>query len=361
MSGQDDDSEKSFEPTPRKLEEARRKGEIAKSADFSVAAGYAGMFFTLSVLGVAAVAHTGEALTVLLDQAHNIAPLVFEGHPATVFGGILKNLLWSLSPLFVLPATAVLLSLFAQRAILFTPSKLAMKPNRISLVQNARNKFGRGGLFEFAKGFAKLLIYSICLGFFLRANLDKMASTVLADPAMAAAMLAELLISLLLVVTLVASVLGVIDYLWQRQEHIRKNMMTRKEMMDESKEAEGDPYIKQSRRQKAQAIASNQMLADVPSADVVIVNPTHYAVALKWSRKPGEAPICVAKGTDEIARRIRDAAQAAAVPIRSDPPTARALFATVDIGQEIPGELYRPVATAIRFAEAMRMKMRSQL
>ena len=100
------------------------------------------------------------------------------------------------------------------------------------------------------------------------------------------------------------------------------------------------------------------MMSDVPGADVVIVNPTHYAVALKWDRLTGEAPVCVAKGVDEVARKIREVAEDAGVPIHSDPPTARALYATTEIGNQITPDHYRPVAAAIRFSETMRRKMR---
>jgi flagellar biosynthesis protein FlhB len=134
--------------------------------------------------------------------------------------------------------------------------------------------------------------------------------------------------------------------------------MSRKELMDETKDAEGDPHMKQQRRQKGQELAMNQMMADVPEADVVLVNPTHYAVALKWSRMPGAAPVCVAKGIDEMALAIRKKAIEAGVPVHSDPPTARALFASVAIGQEIPEKTYRAVAAAIRFAEEIRQKAR---
>jgi flagellar biosynthetic protein FlhB len=134
--------------------------------------------------------------------------------------------------------------------------------------------------------------------------------------------------------------------------------MSRKELMDETKDSEGDPVMKQQRRQRAYDIATNRMMADVPKADVVIVNPRHYAVALRWDRTAGGAPVCVAKGVDEVALRIRTVAMEAGVPIRQDPPTARALHASVEIGAEIRPEHYRPVAAAIRFAEAVRKRAR---
>ena len=134
--------------------------------------------------------------------------------------------------------------------------------------------------------------------------------------------------------------------------------MSFQEMRDEARESEGDPHLKQERRRRANDIASNRMLLDVPKADVVIVNPTHYAVALHWSRKKGEAPVCVAKGADEIAARIRELAAEHGVPLHRDPATARALFAMTEIGSEIAPEHYKAVAAAVRFAETMRRKVK---
>jgi flagellar biosynthetic protein FlhB len=153
-------------------------------------------------------------------------------------------------------------------------------------------------------------------------------------------------------------VIGAIDYFWQYFEHIRTNRMSHKELTDEMKESEGDPYMKNERRRRGIDIALNRMIADVAKADVVVVNPTHYAVALKWARDQGSAPICVAKGVDEIAARIRAAAAEAGVPVHRDPPTARAIHATVELGAEIRPEHYRAVAAAIRFAERMRERAR---
>ena len=164
----------------------------------------------------------------------------------------------------------------------------------------------------------------------------------------------------LFIVVLIAMVIGAIDAFWQRAEHHRKNRMTLKELRDEMKEVEGDPHVNAQRRMKAQELALNRMMQDVPGADVVIVNPTHYAVALKWSRASPGAPVCVAKGTDLVAARIREVAGEAGVPIHSDPPTARAVHAVVGIGEEIRADHYAAVAVAIRFAEDMRRKARAR-
>lgn len=358
MSGQDDDTDKSFEPTPRKLEEARKKGEIAKSTDLFVAAAYAGLILAALGVGSHAFSSLGNAFVAIIDRADVLASLMFEGGPSAPTGTIIAAIAPHLAAWFAVPAIAVILMIIAQKAFIVTPSKLVMKVSRISPISNAKNKYGRAGLFEFGKSFVKLTVYSIALGVFLTARLPEILGAAQLSPGMAIAKMLSMTVAFLFVVLGIAIAIGTVDYIFQHAEHLRKNRMSFKEMQDESKEVEGDPYLKQERRQRAQKIANNQMLSDVPQADVVIVNPTHFAVALKWSKLPGEAPECVAKGQDEIALRIREIATEANVPIHSDPPTARALFATVEIGQQIQSEHYRAVAAAIRFAEAIRMKAR---
>jgi flagellar biosynthetic protein FlhB len=262
----------------------------------------------------------------------------------------------SLLPIFALPAVAVTIVLFATRGIVFAPSKVSPKLSKISVISNAKQKFGRNGLFQFLLSFVKLNIYSACLVIFLYMRLEEMVAALQTEPRTIVALLLDICLDFLLVVVVVSACIGGLDALWQHFEHLRKNMMSRKEIMDETKNSEGDPYMKQERRQRAQTIASAQMAAEVAKADVIIVNPTHVSVALRWDRLPGQAPICVAKGTDDAALRIRTIATEHKVPIHRDPPTARALHATTDIGDQISPEHYKAVAAAIRFAEAMRQK-----
>ncbi|ANP37288.1 MULTISPECIES: flagellar type III secretion system protein FlhB [Rhodobacterales] len=356
MSGGDDDSDKSFEPTAQKLQKAREKGEVAKSTDLSVAAAYLGLVVALYVSGSGMVEGFGTVLISLLDQPDRLAQQMFTGAASAPVGGILMALVIPILPIFILPFGAVLLSILAQRALVFAPSKLEPKMSKISIISNAKNKFGRAGLFEFLKSFVKLVLYSICLGVYLSYRLPEMIASSGTGAFSVVAMLAQLGMEFLIIALLLALPVGVVDAVFQHAEHIRKNMMSRQEIQDEVKDSEGDPHVKGQRRQKGQQIAMGQMMADVPKADVVIVNPTHYAVALQWSREKGSAPKCVAKGVDEVAAAIRRVANEHAVPIHSDPPTARALHATIEIGEEIMEEHYAPVAAAIRFAEAMRQR-----
>lgn len=359
MSARDDEAEKSFDASPQKLKHAREKGDIPRSSDLFTASGYFGLIVACSAAGAWTVETIGTALTVLLDQPHNLAAVFFSGTASAPVGGLLQELALGTIAVFGLPLLFVLGMVAVQRAFLFTPSKLQPKLSRISLLSNVKNKFGRNGLFEFAKSALKLFIFSGVLGVFLLARIDDVLATMHSDPGLIARHMIELSVEFFIVIFCVALIIGAVDWTWQYAEHLRQNRMTRQELLDETKDAEGDPHLKNERRQRGQSIASNRMLSDVRTADVVIVNPTHFAVALKWSRAPGSAPTCVAKGVDETAAAIKAAAVEAGVPIHSDPPTARALHATIEIGDQIREEHFQPVALAIRFAENMRRRAKA--
>ena len=358
MSGSEDDSaEKEHDPSQKRLDDARAKGEVARSADLVTACGYGGLLLGSIALGSQSLQTLGAVGSVFLDQADRLAPLFAHGDAAS-FLGLMSSILWALIPFFVLPGLASLAYLVVSKTLIFTPEKLAPKLSRISPIATAKQKFGRTGLFEFAKSFVKLVIISAVLILYLGHRSDDVIGTLYLAPAISTVLLLQLLIEFLLIILVIATVTGTLDYMWQRAQHLRQNRMSRKDLIDESRDQDGDPHMKAQRRQRGYDIATNQMLADVAKADVILVNPTHYAVALKWNRAARRAPVCLAKGTDEIAARIREKAAEAGVPIHSDPPTARALHASIEIGQEIRPEHYRAVAASIRFAESMRKRAR---
>ncbi|QFQ87818.1 flagellar type III secretion system protein FlhB [Paracoccus kondratievae] len=351
-----DSGDKQFEPTESKLRKARQEGDVPRSTELQSALMYLGLWFALvfaatwavpAWIGIAARGLGAEPFPDVRGQAATDLARAIAGQAglATLAGiGIM--------------AVPILLGLVVQRSIVLTPKKLLPDFKRINPIKNAAQKFGKKGLVAFVIALGKALLVGVG-GWFLYASL---LNALVSAGAMADLQWVEGLGVILRRAVLLAIGIGVvfagIDLIWKRLEYLKRHRMSRKEMQDEHKENEGDPHLKAARRQKGVDIVLSTMLADTEKADVIIVNPTHYAVALEWKRGSGRAPVCLAKGVDEVAARIRERAREHQIPIWSDPPCARAIHATVEIGQEIKPEHFAPVAAAIRFAEAMRKKVR---
>jgi len=355
MADGEDSGEKIHDPTPKRLADARERGEVPQSPDLVTAATYGGFLLACVLSGPAAVKDLGQAGAVLLGQADRLSSVMTAGSAAPLMG-LMITAGKAAGPFFLLPAAAAVLALLAQNSLTFAPGKLAPRLSRLNPFAALAHKFSRDGLFEFGKSAAKLCVVSAVLGVFLATRLPEILPAADLDPALSTRLLLDLSVTFLCLVALIAAVIGAGDLLWQRHRFLQRNRMSRQEMMDEFKLSEGDPHTKAQRRQRGEEIAANRMLLDVPRSNVIVVNPQHYAVALRWERGKDAAPVCVAKGVDAVAARIRASAAEAGVPIHRDPPTARALYATIGIGQEIHPEHYRAVAAAIRFAEAMRQK-----
>lgn len=351
----EDDQDKDHAPSQKKLDDARQKGDVARSADLTSAVAMAGLLLAALIAGKASLEAFGNGAMAYLDGISSVKGAARAGAAAEIWGWAVAMTLPFL-PFLALPGLAAALCLVAQRAVTFSGEKLAPRLSRIDPLANARQKFGREGMFEFAKSAAKLVITAVLLGWFVATRLPRIMQTVWMPAILTSAEIMRILVEFMAMAAAVSLVMGGADFIWQYFEHIRRNRMSHQELREEFKDSEGDPQVKSQRRRRAIEIASNRMLLDVPTADVVIVNPTHFAVALKWNRNSGLAPVCVAKGVDELAARIREAALAAGVPIHSDPPTARALHATTEIGQEVGRQHFAPVAAAIRYAERMRKK-----
>ncbi len=360
MSEEEKGGEKAYEATQQRLDDARKKGDTPNSKDLAALAAYIGLLLALLVAGSGAATSTGEAMASLFANADRLAPHVLAMGGAGTSLHFSIDAVGGLGPLFILPFLLVLLVILAQRSMVFAFDKITLKLSRISPIAGAKQKFGLSGLFEFLKASAKLILISIVLGVYLMAEIDTIVGAARAAPLIAPSQMAEVAFGLLIQITIVVAIIAAVDFFWQRFDHARKLRMTYQEVKEEHKQSEGDPQTKAQRQRRAQEIASNQMLHDVPKADVVIVNPTHYAVALRWARGDAGAPVLVAKGVDGIALRIRQVAEESGVPIHSDPPTARAIEATVEIGNEIEPDHYHAVAAAIRFAEAMRRKAKER-
>jgi len=353
-----DDEEKEYEPSQKKLDDARKKGDIARSQDLNTAASYFGLLVGFSVVGLTGIQSLGGGLSYFLQDAAQMAEDSLRKEGASAIVHPFRQLISPLILLLAIPMITALLCILAQRSLVFAPNKVAPKLSKISLISNAKQKFGRSGLFEFAKSFAKLLLFSIVLLGFVILQIEDIVSLVYFTPSDVIAQLANYIDLLLIFVLVITLCVGALDFFFQQAENRRKNRMSHRDLKEEMRQSDGDPTMKQQRWQRGQAIAMNQMMADVPKADVVLVNPTHFAVALQWDRKSSAAPKCVAKGVDVVALRIKTVALEANVPIYRDPPTTRMLHANLEIGDEILPLHYKAVAAAIRYADKIRSKAR---
>lgn len=350
--------DRQYAPTQQKIRRSRKQGEVVYSSEITTAATYGAFYAAIAVAGGWMASSVGGLLKTFLSHPRDIGSALLSPATTQLAPTIAGRLFVSAAPIFGALALAAICSLVAQRAVVFAPNKLLPKFNRLSIVNNAKQKYGPSGIFEFLKSVSKLGAVIAILVFALKdrfLNLPELAGLPAQSFAMVVFREAIYFIGL---ITAAAVIIAAVDFPWRRYQHEKRLRMTFEEVKRESKENEGDPAMKGARRERGNAIARNRMLADVPKSSVVIVNPTHYAVALQWERDKGGAPICLAKGVDEIAARIREAAANAGVPIRRDPPTARSIYSMVEVGEEIRREHYAAVAAAIHYAQEIQRKAR---
>jgi flagellar biosynthetic protein FlhB len=259
-------------------------------------------------------------------------------------------------PLVVLAAFGVAANLVQHRPLL-SLDPITPKLNKISPISGAQRLFSRDALVNFAKGLVKLSIVGAVTAAVIWPERDRLETMITADPAELLVMFQQLGLKIFGAVLAVVTVIALVDYVYQRNRWWNRLKMTVQEVRDEYKQMEGDPTIKGRIRSIRNERSRKRMMANVPKATVVITNPTHYAVALKYD-KTMPAPLCLAKGADDVALRIREMAREHDVPIIENPPLARALFASVEVDETIPEEHFKAVAQVIGFV--MRLKDRSK-
>lgn len=357
----DDQSEdKQFDATEQKLRKAREKGDFPRSPEVNSALAYFGALASGAVtLGWLVPGWLGTASRMWNEIGMSSSTLDAGAKGGGEFDAALR--VWGAAGLFSLvaiaiPALIILVGLIVQRGIVFVPSKLAFDLSRINPFKNAGQKFGKSGLVTFVISTSKAIAVGIGGWMLFESMLPELTGSRSSTGWLGG--LGAILTRVLVLALAVSVIFAIADLGWKHFDFRRRNKMSMKEMKDEMKDSEGDPHMKSARRQKSMEIVMSSMLADVEKADVIIVNPTHYAVALEWKRGSGKAPVCVAKGVDAVALRIRERAREHSVPIWPDPPSARAIHATVQIGAEIEPTHFAAVAAAIRFSETMRAKAR---
>ena len=343
--------DKSFDATPEKIRRARQKGNVPNSPELLAFCAMLGVGLGFSLCREAGITVTEVLAGFLLHP---------EDASAQLLGGAGNADPVALSPLrlvavIVAPgAVLVLLALFVQRALVFAPSKVKPDIKRINPIEGIKKKYGPAGMGEFLKSAAKILLTAIIGAFYIWTRRDVYVASLYRHAMELPQMLLQELVIVVAIAAGIALLVSLIDVPSRYFSHAKQLRMSRQEVKDETKEMEGDPHQKQVRQRRARDLSAHQMLRDTAHADVVIVNPTHFAVALKWERSETSVPICVAKGVDEMAMSIIKCARAAGVPLREDPPCARALHASLNVGDPIEPLHFAAVAAAIRFADNAR-------
>ena len=342
-----DSGSKTEDASPRKLEEAHRRGEVPKSHDVVSFASLAGASGVVMITG-GALAH---------DMIDRLRPFVAhpDGFNLSNGGGVtvLRLALMAAAPsmVAVLGATAFAGAAgnLVQHGFLLSTGPLAINPSRISPLQGFKRMFGVDGLVNFLKSLLKIGVVGTIAWFILAPHTREFELLPSLDPMAMLPLAAGLLRDLFFAVLAFLALVGGFDWFWQRYRFMQRMKMTKEELKEDFKQSEGDPRIKARIRQLRQERARRRMMQSVPKATVVVMNPTHYAVALRYEAGETPAPICVAKGLDTLALRIREVAEANHVPVIEDPPLARALYATVEIDDVIPRQHYDAVARIIGF------------
>jgi flagellar biosynthetic protein FlhB len=347
MADENEAASKTEEATPRRLEEARNKGEVAKSVDLAQAATMAGAFGVMAILGGWLARNLAVQLTPFLAHPET---MTVEGQ-----GGveIARYAIMAAAPaLAAVLGGAVLFGVAGhvlQTGLLFTPSKLSPDLSKLNPMQGFRRLFGIDNLMSFLRSALKVILTGAVAWWVLSPHAQELASLATMEPAAILAFGAKLCRDLGFAVLVLLGAGAGLDFLWQRQRFAARMRMTKEELKEDFKQSEGDPHIKARQRQIRNERARRRMIQAVPTATVVLMNPTHYAVALRYEAGETPAPECVAKGVDELALRIRQVAEEAGVPVVEDAPLARALYATVEVDEVIPREHYQAVAKVIGF------------
>ncbi len=342
-----DQHQRTEEPTPKRLEDALKKGDAPKSQEIvaTIMIGAAGFALAMSV-GPAATSLTAAGAA-FLDHPHQFA--VDGDSLQRLFLAVSTKTGIALAGLALLFVAAALLANIGQALPVIAPDKIKPKLERLSLAEGAKRLFGTVALVNFAKGVGKIVIIGAILVFSLWPDRDRLVGLPNAEAGVILEIAAREVVKLISTAVAAMAVIAALDYAWSRHEWKKRLRMTKEEVRREMRESEGDPQIKGRQRQQREARARRRMMAAVKDATVLIMNPTHYAVALKYDASANAAPLCVAKGLDDLALRLRARAEESHVPVIENPPLARALYAAVEIDEEIPVDHYEAVAKVIGF------------
>jgi flagellar biosynthetic protein FlhB len=347
----DDDSEKTHDPTQKKLDDAHERGDVAKSQEVNTWFLLAGATLVLSTFN----GSVGGGLQTPLKNLLQNSWMIRTDGPGLLM--LAKSLCVSILSTMGMPILFLVIAALAgnliQHRLVFSTEGLVPKFSKLSPMEGAKRLFGKQAFANFLKGLFKLVLLGAVMCAVLWPERFRLDALIHIDPSAILGITTSLTLQLMGSVVAMLAFVAIADFFFQYRTWYEKLKMSLQEVKEEYKQSEGDPHIKGKIKQLRQQNMKKRMMAAVPKASVIITNPTHYAVALSYERGM-TAPICVAKGVDNIALKIREVAGKHDIPIVENVPLARALYATVEIDEEIPGEHYHAVAEVIGYVMGLK-------
>ncbi|HEX4027562.1 MAG TPA: flagellar biosynthesis protein FlhB [Rhizomicrobium sp.] len=355
MADDQDKSQQTEEPTAKRLEQAREQGDVVKSPEVTAFILLGGGTLAIAMFGKYTAVGLARTLTTFLEQPDAMS--VDGAGLSAMMRLLVPQIAMTLMPFFAVVIAAGIAGHVLQARPGFSPDKIVPDFSKVSPLAGFKRLFGVEGLMNLLKGLLKMAVVGVAIWTQLwpergglESILDQSTVAVMGD-------MSHLLFKVLMASLVSLGVIAGLDYFWQRMRWLSRNRMSKQEIKEEFRQNEGDPHIKSKIRQLRQERARKRMMTAVPQATVVIMNPTHYAVALKYESGKMAAPICVAKGIDALALRIRAVAEENDVPVVENPPLARALHAAIEIDDPVPAEHFKAVAQVIGYVLRLQGKL----
>ncbi|WP_085523962.1 flagellar biosynthesis protein FlhB [Tuberibacillus sp. Marseille-P3662] len=350
------DEEKTEEATPKKREDSRKKGQVPKSSDVNTAIGLFGMF----LLFLIAIPFAGRGISQLMTDTFSSTmrmPELDEGTLEVIMRHYFIETAKILAPFFILGVVCSLVSNLVQFGFLFSTESMSFKWERINPLKGIKRIYSVRAIVEMLK--ALLKIVAIGLTAFIVIWINKAELFMLPKESIRAGvqLIGDITIQLGLAASILLLFLSILDYVYQKYDHEKNIKMSKKDVKDEHKKMEGDPQIKSKIKEKQQQMSSQRMMQEIPDADVVITNPTHYAVALKYQEDSMDAPIIVAKGADYLALKIKDTARRHQVATVEKRTLARGLYHQLEMGDAVPEDFFKAVAEVLAYVYKMQGKI----
>lgn len=351
--------EKTEKATPKKKQDARKKGQVLQSREITSAIILIFIFIGLRMFG----GFIYSEIAAYAQKALTVYPLMKDFDTFPVIAGIFTEMvivtMKTMAPIFAIAIITGLLGGYAQVGFLFTTETLGVKFSRINPLSGFKRMFSAHAVVELVKSLAKISVIIYIAYSYLKSEANNVMGIMDMEVMSIATYIATVSINVALRICFALVVIGVLDYAYQWWEYEKNLKMSKQEVKEEYKQVEGNPEIKSKIKQKQRQISMRRMLQEVPKADVIITNPTHFAIAVKYDAEKSAAPLVLAKGQDFLALRIREIAKEHKVEIVENKPLARTLYETVEIGEAIPPELYQAVAEVLAFVYSLKGKGRA--